>query len=212
MPPPPRTNNTTQNNVPPRQPQQQAQPALNPNTKQVQPVYNSETTYQTYSLEVQEINLRSRKVLQQQQPKLIKYVEYEKEEITSPQKKTYTSEEKELLGEIKSLCIKIPLLQAIKDVPIFNRFIKEKCIRRPWRKRKDAPTINVIGQLVDLMLGKLIVPKYLDPGSPLVNVHINKTLFQNPLIDPGVGSNVMTKDTMLKSNIRGSLRDTPIVL
>ena len=119
MPHPPQTNNTTQNNVPPRQPQQQAQPALNPNTKQVQPVYNSETTYQTYSLEVQEINLRSGKVLQQQ-PKLIKYLEYEKEDITSPQtspyperlneKKTYTSEEKEILWELKSLCIKIPLL------------------------------------------------------------------------------------------------------
>jgi len=61
MPPPPQINNTTQNSVPPKQPQLPAQPAPNPNNKQVQPVYNSKITYQTYSLEVQEINLRSGK-------------------------------------------------------------------------------------------------------------------------------------------------------
>jgi hypothetical protein len=90
-------------------------------------------------LDVQEINIRSGKFLQQQ-PKLIKYEELEKDDVILPQphtppyprrlneNKTYTSEEKELLGEIKSLCVKIPLLQAIKDVPIFNRCIKEECI------------------------------------------------------------------------------------
>jgi hypothetical protein len=73
----------------------------------------------------------------------------------------------------------MPLLQDLKDVPIFNKYIKEECIRRPRRKRKDAPKINVVGQLADLMLGKLIVPKYLDPGSLLVNLHINKILVQS---------------------------------
>jgi hypothetical protein len=61
------------------------------------------------------------------------------------------------------LCIHIPLLQAIKDVPNLNRFIKDDCIKRPGRKRKDSPTINVLGKLDDLILGNLIVPMYLDP-------------------------------------------------
>jgi hypothetical protein len=105
MHPPPQPNNTIQNSVPPKQPQLPAQPAPNLNNKQVQPVYNNETTYQTYSLEVQEINLRSGKVLKQQ-PKLIKDVESEKDDVILPQpqtppyperlneKKTYTSKEK----------------------------------------------------------------------------------------------------------------------
>jgi hypothetical protein len=97
-------------------------------------------------------------------------------------------------------------------VPIFNKYIKEECIRRPERKTKDDPTINVTGQLADLMLGKLIVPKYLDRGSPLVNVHINNTLIQNNIIDIGVAINVTTKDTMLRLNLQIFLRDTPIVL
>jgi len=44
-----------------------------------------------------------------------------------------TPEENELLGELKKLCVKIPLLQAIKDVPIYNKLIKEKCFRHPGR-------------------------------------------------------------------------------
>jgi hypothetical protein len=56
----------------------------------------------------------------------------------------------------------------------FNIFIKYKCIKIPWGKIKGTRTINVIGKLVDLMLGKLIIPKHLDPGIPLVNVHIKK--------------------------------------
>jgi hypothetical protein len=110
------------------------------------------------------------------------------------------------------LCIKIPLLQALKDVPIFNKYAKEQCITRLGRRRKYSPTLNVIGQLADLMLGNLILPKYLNLGSPLVNVHIKNTLFQNTIIDMGVAINVMTKYTMLRLKLQILLRDTSIVL
>jgi hypothetical protein len=99
------------------------------------------------------------------------------------------------------LCIKIPLLKYLKDVPISNKYIKEECIRRPERKRKDVPTINVIGQLTNLILGKLIVPKYLDPRSPLLDVNINRTLVYNTLIDLGVAINVMNKDIILRDTL-----------
>ena len=71
------------------------------------------------------------------------------------------------------MCVKIPLLKAIKDVPIYNRIIKEKFFKKPGRRKRDTPTINVVGQLFDLMLGKVIFPKYLDPSSPVVDVHID---------------------------------------
>ena len=171
-------------------------------------------------MEIQELNLRSGKVLSDNQP-LPKDDEEEKEEsepkaippfperlfgTTQP-----TPEETELLGELKQLCVKIPLLQAMKDVPIYNKMIKEKCFKHPGRRRRDAPTINVIGQLSDLMLG-LICLKYLDPGSLVVDVHINGTIIPHTLIDLGAAINVMTKDTMLKLNLQGSLRKTTTVL
>jgi len=73
-----------------------------------------------------------------------------------------TPEETELLGELKNLCVNIPLLQVIKDVPIYNNLIKEKCFKHLGIRKRDAPTINVIGQLSDLILGQVICPKYLD--------------------------------------------------
>eukprot|EP00253_Pinus_taeda_P026388 PITA_26388 len=62
------------------------------------------------------------------------------------------------------------------------------------------------------MLGKVICLKYLDPGSPVVDVHINGTIFQHTLIDLGAAINVMTKDTMLNLNLQGSFRKTTTVL
>ena len=76
----------------------------------------------------------------------------------------------------------------------------------------DSPIINVIGKLSDLMLGQVIYPKYLDPGSPVVDMHINEIIVPHTLIDLGAAINVMTKDTMLKLNLQGSLRKTKTVL
>ena len=80
-------------------------------------------------MEIQEINLRSVKVLPDSQPPP-KEDEEEKQEsepkVIPPFPKRLigttqpTPEEIELLGELKQLCVKIPLLQAIKDVPIYN--------------------------------------------------------------------------------------------
>ena len=54
---PPPQNNTTPNILAPKQPQLPSQLSPNPNNKQAQPVYNNDTTYQTYSMELQEINI-----------------------------------------------------------------------------------------------------------------------------------------------------------
>ena len=71
----------------------------------------------------------------------------------------------------------------------------------PGRHKIDAPTINVIAQLSELMLGQVICLKYLDPRIPIVDVHINGTMIPHTLIDLGAAINVMTKDTMLKLNL-----------
>eukprot|EP00253_Pinus_taeda_P030064 PITA_30064 len=170
---------------------------------------------------VEEINLRSGKVLPKRQPPPLEEEEERQESEPQaippfPERLLATTQpnpkEDELLGELKQLCVKIPLLQAIKDVPIYNKLIKEKCFRNPGRRKKDASTINVIGQLSNLMLGQVICLKYLDPGSLVVDVHINGTIIPQTLIDLGVAINVMTRDTMLKLNLQSSLRKTSTVL
>ena len=43
-------------------------------------------------------------------------------------------------------------------------------------KRKDHAANNVVGQLVDLMLGKMLNQKYANLGSVVVDVHIGNEL------------------------------------
>ena len=63
-----------------------------------------------------------------------------------------------------------------------------------------------------LMLGKVIFPKYLDLGSPVLDVHIDGVIVPNTLIDLGATINIITKETMLKLNLQGTLRKTTTVL
>jgi len=92
----------------------------------------------------------------------------------------------------------------------YTKLIKEKFFKHPGRRRRDAPTINVIGKLSDLMMGQVTYPNYLDPRSPIVDVNINGTIVPHTLIDNG--ADVMTKNTMLNPNLQGSLRKTTTVL
>ena len=83
---------------------------------------------------------------------------------------------------------------------------------KPGRNKKYTPTINVVGHLSDLMLGRVIFLKYLDPSSPVVDVHIDGDVVPNTMIDLEADISVMTKENMVKLNLQGNLRKTAIVL
>lgn len=110
------------------------------------------------------------------------------------------------------MCVKIPLLQDIEDVPIYNKLIKGNFFKHLGRRKGDTPTINVIGQLYDFMLGRVICPKYLDPRSPVIDVHIDGIIVPHTLIKLEAAINVMIKDTMLKLNLQGTLRKTTTMM
>ena len=68
-----------------------------------------------------------------------------------------------ILNEKKNICIKIPLLQAIKDIPIYSKVIKELCIKHPGKKQKDPLTIHVIGEMSECMTDQSRIEKYTNP-------------------------------------------------
>ena len=79
----------------------------------------------------------------------------------------------DIIDQLKNMHVQIPLFQAIKNVPIYGKAIKEACLKRPRRKKKDPTIVHVVGQLANIMLGKSVIPKYPDLGSLVVNVIIN---------------------------------------
>jgi len=50
-------------------------------------------------------------------------------------------------------------------------FLKEECIKILGMEKNDSPTVILVGQLANIILGRVFAPKYLDPGSPVVNLH-----------------------------------------
>ena len=96
------------------------------------------------------------------------------------------------MNELKNICIKIPLLQDIKDIPTYRKVIKELYIKRPRKKQNDPLTIHVIGEISECMTGQSRIAKYTNPGAPIVTVIINNTAIENTLIDLGSSINMMT--------------------
>lgn len=80
------------------------------------------------------------------------------------------------------------------------------------KKKKDPVTINVVGQVSYIMLGKNVNPKYGDLGSPIVTVNIKNVYVPKTLIDLGATIHVMKRDTMFNLDLQNLLRHTTIVL
>ena len=63
----------------------------------------------------------------------------------------------DVLDELTNVCVKISLLQAIKDIPIYTKAIKELCLNKTGIRKKDPQTIHVIGNLAGLMSNTVFV-------------------------------------------------------
>ena len=83
------------------------------------------------------------------------------------------------MNELKNICVKIPLLQYIKDIPIYSKVTKEICIKRPGKKKKYPLTIHVIGEMSECMTDQPRIAKYTNLGAPVVTVIINNTAIEN---------------------------------
>ena len=71
------------------------------------------------------------------------------------------------------MTIQIPLLDALKEISLYNKTLKESCVKHSSRKKRDPPIVHVLGQISNLMLSKALMPKYFDLGSLVVTIHIN---------------------------------------
>ena len=88
--------------------------------------------------------------------------------------------------------VNIPLLQAIKDVPIYVKTVRDLYIKMLGRKPRDPLTVHAVGDLSNLVLGKTPPIKYGDPGNPTVTGKIGQTSIPHLLVDLGATINIMS--------------------
>ena len=117
----------------------------------------------------------------------------------------------DILGELQNLYIKIPFLQAIQDIPIYAKTIKELCIKKPRRNITNNPRVQVVGTLSDLLSGRETPIKYEDPGNPIITVQIYGQTLSNALVDLGAAINILTTTTCQKLGIT-SVKPTSTLL
>eukprot|EP00253_Pinus_taeda_P020901 PITA_20901 len=227
------------NQQPPRPTHIPAQPVPNPNNIAERPSYNVDEGPSYPTLPLQNINVRSSKVLQKEPQIVEKQEENGENENETPTQKKQNDDIKnkqmqllhpppfpdrlvqeklpmsipqfDVLDELKNVYIKIPLLQTIKDIPIYTKAIKELYLKKPTSKRVDPQTIHVIGHLASLMKNTISIEKYVDLGIHRVTTIINNIHIPNTLIDLGAAINVMTLEIMKALRLT-NLQHTTVVL
>jgi hypothetical protein len=126
--------------------------------------------------------------------------------------KPTTRLEFDILNELKNICVKIPLLQAIKDIPIYSKVVKELCIKKPGRKQNDPPTVHLVGGISEYISEQPNLAKYGNLGNLVVTITIKEVSIGNTLIDLGATINVMTAITLEQLQLQPLLRPTPTIL
>ncbi|XP_027181957.1 uncharacterized protein LOC113780348 [Coffea eugenioides] len=116
--------------------------------------------------------------------------------------------EKKILEVFRKVEINIPLLDAIKQVLKYAKFLRDLCVNR---KRLRGDKKIIVGENVSAVLQRKLPPKCGDPGRFTVPCKIGNTLIRNTLLDLGVSINVMPKSIYASLNL-GPLKEIEIII
>ena len=84
--------------------------------------------------------------------------------------------------EFKQVKVNIPLLDAIKKIPSYAKFLKDLCtVKRKLGVNKDA---FMTEQSTSLIRNNL-PPKYKDPGSPTISIVVGNSKLGYAIVDLG---------------------------
>ncbi|XP_071904295.1 uncharacterized protein [Coffea arabica] len=116
--------------------------------------------------------------------------------------------EKEILDVFRKIQVNIPLLDAIKQVPKYAKFLKDLCVNK--RKLRGDERV-MVGENVSAVLQRKLPPKCGDPGMFAIPCKIGHSNIKNAMIDLGASINVMPKSIYDSLNL-GPLKETGIII
>ncbi|CAN6552358.1 unnamed protein product [Malus baccata var. baccata] len=116
--------------------------------------------------------------------------------------------EKDILETLRKVQVNIPLLDAIKQVPRYAKFLKELCTTR---KRFSTKEVVKVGENVSAILQRKLPPKCKDPGSFTIPCVIGNTCFKSAMLDLGASINVMPYSIYVSMNL-GELKHDGVII
>ncbi|CAN6566351.1 unnamed protein product [Malus baccata var. baccata] len=116
--------------------------------------------------------------------------------------------EKDILETFRKVQVNIPLLDAIKQVLRYAKFLKELCTTR---KRMSTKEVVKVGENVSAILQRKLPPKCKDPGSFTIPCVIGNTRFESAMLDLGASINVMPYSIYASMNL-GALKNDGVII
>ncbi|CAN6554875.1 unnamed protein product [Malus baccata var. baccata] len=116
--------------------------------------------------------------------------------------------EKDILETFRKVQVNIPLLDAIKQVLRYAKFLKELCT---MRKRMSTKEVVKVGENVSAILQRKLPPKCKDPGSFTIPCVIGNTRFESAMLDLGASINVMPYSIYASMNL-GALKNDGVII
>ena len=104
--------------------------------------------------------------------------------------------------------VNIPLLDAIKQVPKYAKFLKELCTTK---KRCSNKEVVKVSENVSAVLLFKLPPKCKDPGSFTIPCVIGNTKFEHAMLDLGASINVMPYSIYASMNL-GELKKDGVII
>ncbi|XP_050150507.1 uncharacterized protein LOC126625458, partial [Malus sylvestris] len=104
--------------------------------------------------------------------------------------------------------VNIPLLDAIKQVPRYAKFLKELCTTRRRISNKEVVQVS---ENVSAVLQRKLPPKCKDPGSFTIPCVIGNTKFEQCMLDLGASINVMPYSIYASMNL-GELKNDGVII
>ncbi|KAJ9176965.1 hypothetical protein P3X46_012223 [Hevea brasiliensis] len=117
-------------------------------------------------------------------------------------------QEKEILETFRKVKVNITLLDAIKQIPRYTKFLKELCTTKC--KLRNNEKISV-GENVSALIQQKLPPKCKDPGSFSIPCKIGYSRFKSAMADLGASINVMSNSVFQTLKL-GPLKETSVII
>lgn len=116
----------------------------------------------------------------------------------------------DMIETFKQVKINLPLIEAIRQVPSYAKFLKDLCTQK--RKSRTNVTQKVLlAEGVSSVFHTSTAPKLPDPGTPTISCIIGDLLIERALLDLGASVNLMPYSVYERFGL-GELKPTSITL
>ena len=122
--------------------------------------------------------------------------------------KKKASQQAGILEVLRQVKVKIPLLDIIKQVPAYAKFLKDLCT---IKKGLGIENKAFLTEQVNAIIQSKYPVKYKDPGSPTISVNIGGNCIDKSLLDLGASVNLMSYSIYKQLGL-GELKPTNITL